>query len=193
MDYLPKYPAILVSSVNMLLRDEEYDTLEALALEWARKQSFVLYPFMRSLTYWYKIICEKAKTAKVLIISILSILPFNDNLDYFSQISFYDFLFASFAKKQYFCTVTVPVFSSLFSQECEKSKWEESFAKKIILSSSWLWECYKKQPLKSPTFDNKKGMHLRKILRKTPNNTVLQEVKASSFCCSIATGVRKQW
>ena len=33
MDYLPKYPAILVSSVNMLLRDEEYDTLEALALE----------------------------------------------------------------------------------------------------------------------------------------------------------------
>ena len=28
MDYLPKYPAILVSSVNMLLRDEEYDTLE---------------------------------------------------------------------------------------------------------------------------------------------------------------------
>ncbi len=30
MDYLPKDPAILVSSVNMLLRDEEYDTLEAL-------------------------------------------------------------------------------------------------------------------------------------------------------------------
>ena len=25
MDYLPKDPAILVSSVNMLLRDEEYD------------------------------------------------------------------------------------------------------------------------------------------------------------------------
>ena len=30
MDYLPKYPAILVSSVNMLLRDEEFDTLESL-------------------------------------------------------------------------------------------------------------------------------------------------------------------
>lgn len=30
MDYLPKNPAILVSSINMLLRDEEYDTLESL-------------------------------------------------------------------------------------------------------------------------------------------------------------------
>jgi len=30
MDYLPKDPAILVSSINMLLRDEEFDTLEAL-------------------------------------------------------------------------------------------------------------------------------------------------------------------
>ena len=30
MDYLPKDPAILVSSVNMLLRDEEVDTLESL-------------------------------------------------------------------------------------------------------------------------------------------------------------------
>ena len=29
MDYLPKDPAILVSSVNMLLRDEEFDTLES--------------------------------------------------------------------------------------------------------------------------------------------------------------------
>ena len=28
MDYLPKDPAILVSSVNMLLRDEEFDTLQ---------------------------------------------------------------------------------------------------------------------------------------------------------------------
>ena len=26
MDHLPKDPAILVSSVNMLLRDEEFDT-----------------------------------------------------------------------------------------------------------------------------------------------------------------------
>ena len=30
MDYLPKDPAILVSSVNMLLRDEEFDSLETL-------------------------------------------------------------------------------------------------------------------------------------------------------------------
>ncbi len=30
MDYQPKDPAILVSSVNMLLRDEEFDSLESL-------------------------------------------------------------------------------------------------------------------------------------------------------------------
>ena len=30
MEYLPKDPAILVSSVNMLLRDEAFDTLESL-------------------------------------------------------------------------------------------------------------------------------------------------------------------
>lgn len=30
MEFLPKDPAILVSSVNMLLRDEEFDSLEAL-------------------------------------------------------------------------------------------------------------------------------------------------------------------
>lgn len=30
MEYLPKDPAILVSSINMLLRDKEYDTLEQL-------------------------------------------------------------------------------------------------------------------------------------------------------------------
>ena len=30
MDYLPTDPAILVSSVNMLLRDEEFDSLESL-------------------------------------------------------------------------------------------------------------------------------------------------------------------
>ena len=36
MDYLPKDPAILVSSVNMLLRDEEFDTLEALCYNFER-------------------------------------------------------------------------------------------------------------------------------------------------------------
>ena len=30
MDHLPQDPAILVSSINMLLRDEEFDTLESL-------------------------------------------------------------------------------------------------------------------------------------------------------------------
>ena len=30
MDHLPKDPAILVSSVNMLLRDGEFDSLESL-------------------------------------------------------------------------------------------------------------------------------------------------------------------
>jgi len=30
MDHLPHDPAILVSSINMLLRDEEFDTLESL-------------------------------------------------------------------------------------------------------------------------------------------------------------------
>ena len=30
MEYLPKNPAILVSSINMLLRDEEYESLESL-------------------------------------------------------------------------------------------------------------------------------------------------------------------
>ena len=36
MDFLPKDPAILVSSVNMLLRDEEFDTLEALCNAFSR-------------------------------------------------------------------------------------------------------------------------------------------------------------
>ena len=30
MEYLPKDPGILVSAVNMLLRDEEFDSLESL-------------------------------------------------------------------------------------------------------------------------------------------------------------------
>ncbi len=36
MDYLPQDPAILVSSVNMLLRDEEFDSLEALCYSFDR-------------------------------------------------------------------------------------------------------------------------------------------------------------
>ena len=37
MDCLPKDPAILVSSVNMLLRDEEFDTLESLCYAFNRE------------------------------------------------------------------------------------------------------------------------------------------------------------
>lgn len=37
MNFLPQDPAILVSSVNMLLRDEEYDTLEELCFAFNRE------------------------------------------------------------------------------------------------------------------------------------------------------------
>ena len=37
MEYLPKDPAILVSSVNMLLRDEEFDSLELLCYAFSRE------------------------------------------------------------------------------------------------------------------------------------------------------------
>ena len=37
MDYLPKAPAILVSSVNMLLRNEEFDSLESLCYAFSRE------------------------------------------------------------------------------------------------------------------------------------------------------------
>ena len=37
MDYLPNDPAILVSSVNMLLRDEEFDSIESLCYAFNRE------------------------------------------------------------------------------------------------------------------------------------------------------------
>ena len=37
MEYLPKDPAILVSSINMLLRDEEFDSLESLCINFNRE------------------------------------------------------------------------------------------------------------------------------------------------------------
>ncbi len=37
MDYLPNDPAILVSSINMLLRDEEFDSLESLCYAFIRE------------------------------------------------------------------------------------------------------------------------------------------------------------
>ena len=36
MEYLPKDPAILVSSINMLLRDEEFDSLRSLCYNFNR-------------------------------------------------------------------------------------------------------------------------------------------------------------
>ena len=37
MDHLPQYPAMLVSAVNMLLRDDEFDTLESLCYYFDRE------------------------------------------------------------------------------------------------------------------------------------------------------------
>ena len=37
MEYLPKDPAILVSSINMLLRDEVFDSLESLCINFNRE------------------------------------------------------------------------------------------------------------------------------------------------------------
>lgn len=37
MDHLPQDPAILVSSVNMLLRDEEFDSLESLCYSFSQE------------------------------------------------------------------------------------------------------------------------------------------------------------
>lgn len=37
MDFLPKDPVILVSSINMFLRDEEFDTLESLCYAYDRE------------------------------------------------------------------------------------------------------------------------------------------------------------
>ena len=36
MDYLPTDPAILVSTINMLLRDEEFDSLEQICYAYNR-------------------------------------------------------------------------------------------------------------------------------------------------------------
>ncbi len=37
MDYLPNDPEILVSSINMLLRDDEFDSLESLCYNFNRE------------------------------------------------------------------------------------------------------------------------------------------------------------
>ena len=52
MDYLPKDPAILVSSVNMLLRDEEFDTLEALCYAFSRDPKQIKEYRITCITTW---------------------------------------------------------------------------------------------------------------------------------------------
>ena len=43
MDYLPKDAAILVSSINMILRDEEFDSLESLCYAFSREPQEIKY------------------------------------------------------------------------------------------------------------------------------------------------------
>lgn len=52
MDYLPKDPAILVSSINMLLRDEEFDSLEQLCYAFGRDAAEVK-SYLRGFGYVY--------------------------------------------------------------------------------------------------------------------------------------------
>lgn len=52
MDYLPNDPAILVSAVNMLLRDEEFDSLESLCYNFNREPDEVL-AYLKSNGYRY--------------------------------------------------------------------------------------------------------------------------------------------
>ena len=57
MDYLPKDPAILVSSVNMLLRDEEFDTLESLCYAFSREPNEIIDYLMKYGFVWSE--CQK--------------------------------------------------------------------------------------------------------------------------------------
>ena len=59
MDYLPKDPAILVSSVNMLLRDEEFDNLESLCYAFSREPKEI--NFLRDHKRFEKDITEAVK------------------------------------------------------------------------------------------------------------------------------------
>lgn len=43
MDFLPSDPAILVSSINMLLRDGEYDSLDSLCAAFSRDKDEILH------------------------------------------------------------------------------------------------------------------------------------------------------
>lgn len=52
MEYLPKDPAILVSSINMLLRDGEYDSLEQLCYAFSKNEE-ELKEYLRNHGYVY--------------------------------------------------------------------------------------------------------------------------------------------
>ena len=52
MDYLPQDPAILVSGINMLLRDEEFDDLSSLCAYYDREESDLL-DYLRQHGYVY--------------------------------------------------------------------------------------------------------------------------------------------
>ena len=64
MDYLPKDPAILVSSVNMLLRDEEFDTLESLCYAFSRDPQEISFCATKSLTRWSPCAMPLAETRR---------------------------------------------------------------------------------------------------------------------------------
>ena len=53
MDHLPKDPEILVSSVNMLLRDEEFDSLESLCYNLQRRCRSRLKAYLHDAGYVY--------------------------------------------------------------------------------------------------------------------------------------------
>ena len=46
MDYLPQNPAILVSSINMLLRDEEFDSLESLCYNFLSRSARTIISYL---------------------------------------------------------------------------------------------------------------------------------------------------
>jgi hypothetical protein len=48
MDTLPQTPAILVSTINMLLRDKEYDSLEDLCRSFDREEEEIKAYLMKS-------------------------------------------------------------------------------------------------------------------------------------------------
>lgn len=54
MEYLPHDPAILVSSINMLLRDEEYDSLESLCYAF-NQEPHALTEYLEANGYVYSI------------------------------------------------------------------------------------------------------------------------------------------